>query len=415
MLEASVGRMTKTAIKPVPLGTAIAAVKHIVQATYGSESIATADAHKRVIAYDLLAPVDLPLRDSSAVDGYAVRSVDLGQLPAILGIDGEAAAGHPFDGVVGPGSAVRILTGGAIPRGADRVVMQEHCRLDSGRVVVGETGKRNIRRQGEDVKQGTVVLRAGRRLRVEDLALAHALGLPTIQVRRQLRVGLLSTGDEVAEPGSPLGPGQIWDANRSLLKGLLSSLGCQVIDLGIVGDHAERIESALRAAAPDCDLIVTSGGMSVGNGDYMRSIIGRRGHLEVWPLAIKPGKPVGFGDIDDCPILALPGNSVAAAITFIAFGKPIIDHLAGATQPASEMLFLPSAFEFTKQKGVRQFVLAKASPQASGSQLLAIADQGPAMLSALSSTGGIIVLEEDREAVMIGDILAFMPLAAFLH
>lgn len=400
--------------RPVALAYAIGAVKSILAPIHDIEQIDVSAAHRRVLVSGLIAGVDLPLRNSSAVDGFAVRSEDIEKTPSTLKIVGQSAAGHPFLGSVGRGTAVHILTGGAVPQGADRVVMQEHCAIAGDRLRVNEAGKRNIRVRGEDVRAGAAILPAGRRLRVEDIALAHALGTTAVHVRRKLRVGLVSTGDEVTEPGQPLRPGEIWDANRSLLKGLLGACGCEIIDLGIVPDEAEDIEAVLRNAAPDCDLLVSSGGMSVGSGDYMRRIIEQRGYLEVWPLAIKPGKPVGFGDIDDCPILALPGNPVAAAITFIAFGRPIVDHLAGVTESARDTLFLPADFETEKKKGLRQFLLATAVPCSTGSRVVPVPDQGPAMLSALTSASGIAVLDEDRDSVGIGDVIEFLPLTAFL-
>ncbi|MBL8881681.1 MAG: molybdopterin molybdotransferase MoeA [Hyphomicrobium sp.] len=415
MFEGSILRADGPQRRPVLLADAIRAVKSILAPVHDTEQTDVSAAHRRVLVSDLIAGVDLPLRDSSAVDGFAVRSADIEQTPSTLKIIGRSAAGHPFSGSVKRGTAVHILTGGAVPQGADRVVMQEHCEIAGDSLRVNEAGKRNIRVRGEDVRAGTAVLPAGRRVRVEDIALAHAIGITAVQVRQRLRVGLVSTGDEVTEPGLPLNPGQIWDANRSLLKGLLGACGCEIIDLGIVPDEAEDIEAILRNAAPDCDLLVSSGGMSVGSGDYMRRIIEQRGYLEVWPLAIKPGKPVGFGDIDDCPILALPGNPVAAAITFIAFGRPIVDHLAGVTkESARDTLFLPAGFETEKKKGLRQFLLATAVACSTGSRVVPIPHQGPAMLSALTSTSGIAVLDEDRDSVAIGDVIEFLPLTAFL-
>lgn len=414
MFGASILRADGPQRRPIALADAIGAVKSILAPVHDTERIDVSTAHRRVLVSDLIAGVDLPLRDSSAVDGFAVRSADIECIPSTLKIAGRSAAGHPFSGSVERGTAVHILTGGAVPQGADRVVMQEHCEISGDSLCVKQAGKCNIRFRGEDVRAGTAVLSAGRRVRVEDIALAHALGITAVQVRRKLRVGLVSTGDEVTEPGLPLKPGQIWDANRSLLKGLLRACGCEIIDLGIVPDEAEDIEAALTAAAPRCDLLVSSGGMSVGSGDYMRRIIEQRGFLEVWPLAIKPGKPVGFGDIDDCPILALPGNTVAAAVTFIAFGQPIVDHLAGVTERPRDTLFLPAGFETEKKKGLRQFLLATAVPCSTGSRVVPIPHQGPAMLSALTSTSGIAVLEEDRGSVGIGDVIEFLPLTAFL-
>jgi molybdopterin molybdotransferase len=191
--------------------------------------------------------------------------------------------------------------------------------------------KKRWRPRGEDVCLGARAIAAGTRLRAQDVALAGALGCNRLQVRRQPRVGLFSTGDELCEPGNALADGQIWDANRCIVRGLLEQLDCEVADFGILRDEPELLEGALSRAAHDCDLLVTSGGMSVGNEDYIRSMIGRRGVLELWPLAIKPGKPVGLGDIDDCAILALPGNPIAAVVAFIAIGRAVVDVVSGAS------------------------------------------------------------------------------------
>lgn len=407
-------KRTGNEAQPVALVDAIAAASALLSPVFETGTVRVASAHRRVLARDLIAPVALPLRDSSAVDGYAVQAHDVKQLPVALDVIGEAAAGHPFPGVAKPGSAVRIFTGGAVPEGCDRVVMQENCTERPGQVMINAAGKVNIRLRGEDVRQGQLVLKAGRRLRVEDIAILHALGLRDICVRRQLKVGLFSTGDEVREPGDLLAPGQLWDANRSLLAGLLRASGCEVTEYGIVGDDTGKLEEALCAAAADCNLLVTTGGMSVGAGDCMRRIIARRGCLELWPLAIKPGKPVGFGDIDDCPILALPGNPVAAALTYIAFGRPLVDRLGCASPGPDETLLLPAGFAFAKQRGIRQFLLATAKVEEGASRVVPVDVQGPAMLSALIRAGGIAILDEDRLTVAPGDIIPFMPLHSLL-
>jgi molybdopterin molybdotransferase len=248
------------------------------------------------------------------------------------------------------------------------------------------------------------------------VALAGALGLRQLTVFRQLRVGLFSTGDELCEPGDIRRSGQIWDANRLLLPGLLAPLACEVHDYGILQDDALNMEGALLTAARDCDLLITTGGMSVGTEDHIRSIIGRRGSLEVWPLAIKPGRPVGLGDIDDCPILALPGNPIAAAIAFIAFGRPIITTLSGARDEQPLTLDLPAGFAFEKRKGIRQFLLADLARSADGTSIvIPWPQQSPAMLSSLAGARGIIVLPEDRTHVAPGDPVAFVPLDTLLQ
>ena len=235
-------------------------------------------------------------------------------------------------------------------------------------------------------------------------------------MRRQLRVALFSTGDELCEPGSALGSGQIWDANRCLLRGLLEHAGCEFQDLGILRDDPHAVEGALSAAAHDCDLLVTSGGMSVGHEDHIRSIIGRQGTLDIWPLAIKPGRPVGLGDIDDCPILALPGNPIAAVVTIIAFGRMVVDVLAGALDDPPAMLTLPAGFASTKARGVRQFLLASVERQKSGATAVVPCNrQGSAMLSALAVSGGLIVLGEDCERVEPGEFVDYLPLDPYLH
>ncbi len=405
--------------RPLRLAEALELVRPQLVRIRERESVELHEAHGRVLVQGLTAPLDLPPDDRSAMDGFAVRTADLvADAIASLQVIGEAAAGHPFDGVVAEGQAVRILTGALLPDGADRVVEQELCLCEGSTVRLRRHvhGKDNCRRRGEDVRAGSVVLPAGHRLRAHDIALAGALGLRRLTVLRRLRVGLFSTGDELCEPGQMCQRGQIWDANRLLLPGLLAPLACDVHDYGILQDDAHKMESALLTAARDCDLLITTGGMSVGREDHVRSIIGRRGSLEVWPLAIKPGRPVGLGDIDDCPILALPGNPIAAAIAFLAFGRPIVTMLAGARDEAPLMLQLPAGFELEKLRGVRQFLLADVGRDRSGASVaIPWHTQSPAMLSPLVGATGLIVLPEDCVQVIPGDTVAFVPLNAFLQ
>jgi molybdopterin molybdotransferase len=286
----------------------VAARSQIVR-TVPVETVNLAEARGRYLAADVVARIDLPSSDRAAVDGFAMRLRDLSpDKRELLEVIGSAAAGRPFEGRVGVRQAVRIFTGAAIPPGADTVIMQEHCNPHGNSVVspLRPPAAENCRRRAEDVRAGDTMIHAGCRLLSQHIALAAALGLDVVPVFRRLRVGLLSTGDEMREQGMPIEEHQIWDANRWLLRGLIESLGCEVIDLGIAPDAVEAIERTLSTVAQDLDLLVTSGGMSVGDEDHVRSVIRRRGSLDIWRLAIKPGKPVGLGDIDDCPLLALP-------------------------------------------------------------------------------------------------------------
>jgi molybdopterin molybdotransferase len=401
------------------LADAVALIRRQLSPVRDNETVNLHQVRGRVLADDLVTTIDLPPHDTSAMDGFAVRSADIATgKTTSLRLVGDAAAGHPFDGAVGEKEAVRILTGAAVPQGADRVVELERSVIIGGSVhaQADVLAANNIRRRGEDVASGTRVFRAGHRLRAQDVALAGALGQSTLRVRKPLRIGLFSTGDELCEPGTQPGPGQIWDFNRLILPGLLEPFGCLVNDYGILRDDKQSVEAALLSAARDCDLLITTGGMSVGREDHIRSVIGRRGSLDIWPISIRPGRPVGLGDIDDCPILALPGNPIAAVIAFVAFGRTVVSVLSGAHDEMPTPLRLPAGFEFKKPAGLRQYLLADLA-NASGSMSTAVPwpKQSPAMLSPLLKANGLIVLDEHREHVAFGDLIDVMPLEAFLH
>jgi molybdopterin molybdotransferase len=243
--------------------------------------------------------------------------------------------------------------------------------------------------------------------------LLAALGLREVPVFKRLRVGLFSSGDELAEPGTRLSPGQIWDANRYLLRAVLTGFGCEVEDYGIVPDDAQTLEAHLSRAAKSCDLLVTSGGMSVGQEDHMRPTILRRGTLEIWQLAIKPGKPVGVGDIDHCPILALPGNPVAAAVTFIALGRAVVDRLSGAEATRLPAIRLPILSSISKSRGLMQFFAARLGRRADGATGIEILmHQGPAMLRPFAEADGFVILDDDTERIEAGDVVDFLPMSA---
>jgi len=391
-----------------------------------SETVPLSAALNRILAEDVTAPIDLPHQDRAAVDGYAVRAADLiAGRPTLLLVAGQAAAGHPLNPPLslppaGPdmtGGAVRIFTGANVPAGFDTVIQQEACRSDGAVVTIpaGIVRGGNIRLRGEDYQMGMRALPQGHRLRPRDLGLAAALGLPVLPVYRRLRVALFSTGDELLDPETQpydgvLSAGRSWDANRYMLKAQLTELGCEVSDFGILPDRLGKTIGALAEAAHDHDLVVTSGGMSVGDEDYVKQVIRRRGHLELWRLAIQPGRPVGFGDIDDCPILALPGNPVAAAVTFIMLGCLAVARLSGAGENLPRGFQVTADFSHNKLAGRRDFLPAILDVQEGGVSIATpVAKKGSAMLSALTWSDGLIDLPEEIARVTPGDSIHFIP------
>ena len=380
----------------------------------GAENVLLSACGGRCLAEDIVAPNNLPRFDAAAMDGYAVRSADLDmEGEAELRLVGEVAAGHPWRREVGKGEAVRIFTGAAVPPGADRVVPQEFCRVATGRVSVAARigGKPHIRMSGEDVLAGQRVLAAGTLLQPAQLALLSALRIESVPVLRGLRVVLLSVGDELSEGMEPLKEVGIVDSNRPMLRGWLEKLGCIVDDLGIVPDSADTLLQRLVDAAAEADLIVTSGGASVGPADHLARLIVRRGYLEFWKLAMRPGKPVGLGDIDDCPILALPGNPFAAAAAFTLIGRALIARLSGNASARPEPVILPLARSVSTQPGRLQVLAGKLTSSAVGETVAEPLEiQGSASLIALAGAQGLILLPGDRENLVPGDLVEFVPI-----
>lgn len=400
------------------LSDAMATLDRLLSRTVGVETVSLAEAAGRVLADDLISPINLPPHDSSAVDGFALRFADLPKEPPTkLKLLGTAAAGRSWDLPIGSGETVRILTGARPPEGADTVVMQEDCGLNANTVHVLRFPRRgaNIRKNGEDIRTGALALSAGHRLRAPEIGLAAALGKASLSVYRPLSVGLFSTGDEVRDPGALLLPGQIWDANRWILRHLLERLGARVSDYGIASDDAGAVERALQQAAHDHDLLITSGGISVGAEDHVGTVIRRRGSLDIWRLAIKPGKPVGFGDIDTCPILALPGNPVASMVLFLLLGRAIVLRLSGR-DPALPRLRLPAGFATSKKAGRREFLLGRIETAPDDiSRAIALEKQGSAILSTMGGFEGLIDLPEALERVEPGNHVDFLPLELLLR
>ena len=341
-----------------------------IQPVAGIEEVGLRAAPGRVLARDVVAGLDLPPFDNSAVDGFAVRHRDLAAAAETrlairpIRVTAGAAAARPL----GAGAAVRIFTGAPMPAGADTVFMQEDCRLDGDAVVLpaGLKPGANRRRAGEDIRQGALALPAGRRLATRDVALAAAIGMTTLAVRRRVRVALFSTGDEVVEPGAARGPSAIYDANRYLLAGLLEKFGADLTDLGILADDPDILRPALAAAADGHDLVITSGGVSTGEADHVRAAVEAIGRLVFWRVAIKPGRPVAMGVIPGASpgtgaaFAGLPGNPAAVFVTFVRVVRPLLLRLAGAAAPALMPFPVRAAFAYRKKN--------RAAPNMSGSR-----------------------------------------------
>ena len=391
---------------------ALAEIEARVTPVVETETVPLTAAAGRILARDMIATMNLPPHDNSAVDGYAVAHADL--IPdrdTIMPVTGRAAAGHPLDRPARRGEAIRIFTGAPMPDSTDTVMMQEDCAFEDGRVRLRPGIRRgaNRRHAGEDVTEGEVALPAGQRLRAPDLGLAAALGRHELCVFRPLRVALLSTGDEVRDPGTPLPQGAIYDANRFMLAALLAGLGCTVSDFGIRPDREAALVDALAEASAQHDLIVTSGGVSTGEEDHIKSAVGQLGALHFWRLAIKPGRPIALGQVGGVPLIGLPGNPVAVIVTFLVLARPLIAKLAGATVREPQLFPVQVGFGYRKRPGRREYL--RVSLKRNGDTHVAVqyARDGAGILSSVVRSDGLVILDEAASELTVGTTVDFLP------
>jgi molybdopterin molybdotransferase len=388
------------------------------------EMVPLAAVRGRVLSADIAAPLDLPPFDNSAVDGYAVRHADLDAgSDTRLKISGRLTAGSAATAPLGHGEATRIFTGAPMPPGADTVFMQEDVQVESGAVIVpvGLKLGANRRLAGEDVQRGAALLRAGRRLAAQDVALAAAVGLTKLNVRRRVRVALFSTGDEIVEPGSPRPAAALYDANRYLLAGMLDRLGAEVTDLGILKDDPKALAMAIAGAAHDHDLVLTSGGVSTGEADHVRDAVETIGRLVFWRVAIKPGRPVAMGVIPGsspgtgAAFVGLPGNPVAVFVTFARVVRPLFLRLAGANPEPLTALPVRFAFAYKKKKGRREYVRVALRPGSDGTiEAVKHPQEGAGVITSLTETDGLAELTEDITTVEPGSTVGFLSYATLM-
>jgi molybdopterin molybdotransferase len=380
----------------------------------GSEILPLRAALGRVLACDVISPIDVPSHTNSAMDGYAVRAADL---PADgvceYPVPGTSWAGRPWLAAIEPGQAVQIMTGGMLPAGADTVVMQEQVERVGDRVRIGSGHccGQNVRTAGEDVATGQQVFSAGRRLTAADIGVLASLGLVEATVFRKLKVAFFSTGDELRPAGEPLGPGEIHDSNRYTLYGMLKKLDVEIIDMGVVRDRRDLIEQAFQDAAADADVVITSGGVSVGEADFVKETLEKLGTMSFWKIAMKPGRPVTFGHIKDAVFFGLPGNPVSVMVTFFQFVRPALLKMTGATgthgiltlraRVTSALRKRPGRYEF--QRGVlEQTAPGEFAVRSAGAQ-------GSGILRSMSEANCFILLGPDRTSVDIGGQVEVQP------
>ncbi|WP_213686094.1 gephyrin-like molybdotransferase Glp [Roseicyclus sp.] len=398
----------------VPVDEALALLRARLHAVTGTEDLAVAYAHGRVLAAPAVARRSNPPRPNSAVDGYGFAHAATGEgvqrLPLVAG---RAAAGQPFDDIVPLGHAVRILTGAILPDGVDTVVLEEDCATDGQIMAFDGPVKRaiNTRQAGEDVREGTTILPAGRVLTPADLALLSAVGVGQVQVHRRLRVGVLSTGDELLpDPGAPAAPHQIFDANRPMLLALLAGWGFDAVDLGHAPDDAAQIAARLDQGAQSADAILTSGGASAGDEDHVSRLLRERGNVSSWRIAVKPGRPLALALWGGVPVFGLPGNPVAAFVCALVFARPALSLLSGAGWSQPQGFTVPAAFTKRKKAGRREYLRARLTESGAAE---VFASEGSGRISGLSWATGLVELPDAACTIAPGDPVRYLPYASF--
>jgi molybdopterin molybdotransferase len=391
-----------------------ARILEAVTAVRDTEAVPVRAALGRVLAEDIVSPIDVPSHTNSAMDGYAVRA---GDLPAEgvreFPVPGTSWAGRPWLTAIEPGQAVQIMTGGMMPAGADTVVMQEHVERngDTVRIGTGHKSGQNVRAAGEDLTVGQPVFTAGKHLTAADIGVLASLGLGEVSVTRRLRVAFFSTGDELRSVGEPLGPGEIYDSNRYTLYGMLKKLDVEIIDMGVVRDRRDLIEQAFNDAAANADAIITSGGVSVGEADFVKETLEKLGSMSFWKIAMKPGRPVTFGHINKAVFFGLPGNPVSVMVTFFQFVRPaLVKMSADAGSSAVMTVYARTTSTLRKRPGRYEFQRGVLEQSAPGEFTVRSAGaQGSGILRSMSEANCFILLDPECTGVAVGEQVVVQP------
>jgi molybdopterin molybdotransferase len=391
---------------------ALQQIREAITPIHGNILCHLKEAYGHIVAGDILSPIAVPGHDNSAMDGYAFHAADLPTAASkTLRLIGSSLAGAPFAGSLNPGECVRITTGAVIPDGTGFVVMQEQVTINEGQITI-ETGHKineNIRRAGEDIAMGGVIFGRGQKIGAAELGLLASLGISEIEVIRPLRIATFSTGDELASPGQPLAEGQIYDSNRYALYGLIRELGATHIDMGIIRDSREAVASAFEEAARIADVVITSGGVSVGDADYVKETLERMGSVNFWKIAMKPGKPLAYGKIGNSWFFGLPGNPVSSMATFIEIVRPNLEYLAGQSAKEPLRLKVKSLDPLKKQPGRADFQRGILSYQGDELVVRTTGHQGSHILSSMSRANCFIILSAEAGSVAAGDMVVVEP------
>jgi molybdopterin molybdotransferase len=398
----------------LPVATAREVIGRLLPTVVETETVALPQTLGRILAHDVVSPIDVPAHDNSAMDGFALRGAELKpDDPTVLRIVGTGLAGRRYEGAPSAGECVRIMTGAVMPDSLDTVVPQEFAQVhgDTLTIPAGAVRTGDHRRfAGEDLARGSTALRAGRRLRPADVGLLASLGLGEVAVRRRLRVAFFSTGDELRSLGDPLAPGCVYDSNRYTLHAMLRRLDVEAIDLGVVRDESEALEAAFSRAAREADAVITSGGVSVGEADHTKRVMARLGEVLFWKIAMRPGRPLAVGRIGQAVLFGLPGNPVAVMVTFYAFVREALLAMAGAAEPPLPMLRAACARPLRKKPGRTEYQRGIVSQRDDGCWQVDITGaQGSGILRSMSEANAFVVLEHDR-----GDVAAGEPVDVIL-
>ena len=396
----------------LPLDDALAQLLAQAAPLAQGEAVATFDADGRVLLRDAVSPLQVPPLDNSAMDGYALRAADVPAAGTRLPVSQRIPAGN-VGHELAPGTAARIFTGAPLPPGADTVVMQELCEHDGDYVIVNTVPRLGeaVRRMGEDIAVGDMILPAGLRLTPQAVALAASVGLAQLPVLRRVKVAVFSTGSELVMPGEPLPPGGIYNSNRFMLRGLLAALGCEIEDFGIVPDRLDATREVLRRAAEGHDLILTSGGVSVGEEDHVKPAVEAEGSLDMWKIAMKPGKPLAYGHVHGAAFIGLPGNPVSSFVTFLMMVRPFLLATQGVREVAPGSLMLRADFDWPRPDRRREFLRARMNAHG-GVELFA--NQGSAALNSTVWANGLVDIPADT-AVARGEPVRFLPYGDLLN
>ena len=401
----------------MPLEQAMARIYATLDTLKSSETVSLSEALGRIAAQDIVSPIDVPSFDNSAMDGYAINTANADYDKPFTMV-GKSFAGAPFDGQIGNDQCIRIMTGGVIPDGANAVVMQENAIPDQHNIHINQVPKvgEAIRRAGSDIAKGDLVISKGKIISPVDIGLMASLGLASIKVIRRLRVAVFSTGDELLESGEVLRPGCIYDSNRAMLCAMLNALHYQVIDLGKVEDDKSKLRETFNQADQQAEVIITTGGVSVGEADYTKEILEELGEIGFWKIAMKPGKPLAFGKLPNSYFFGLPGNPVSAAATFVQVAKPALASLAGATPNMSIPLVAMADCDFKKRPGRLDFQRAVYWLDDEGTlRVKPFGTQSSGVLSSFSGSNCFAVLEQQRGMVQAGEMVRIQPFDQLLE